>query len=142
MVDENVKPINTCYKNENSFILPVFEHNTYNSTTYIGDMRIDYVTEYLAQSIIKINVQCRICKNILICSKRTNPLISCRAYTLKKLTDPSLEFINVIKDKLCIYSNILHKIFSQKLIGQKLNFLIEMNTNFSHFKCPIHELKK
>lgn len=143
MVDEKVKSINTFYKNENSFILPVFEHNIYNySTTYIGDMTIGYVTGYLAQSIIKINKQCKICKNILICSKRTNPLISCRAYTLKNLTDPSLEFINVVKDMLCIYSNVLPKICSQKLIGQKLNFLVEMNTNFSHFKCPIHELKE
>jgi len=142
MLDENILPTNTYYKNENAFTLPVVEHKHYNSTTHIGDMTMGYVTGYLARSIIKIVKQCRICKKILICGKRTNPLINCRAYTSKNLTDPSLEFINLVKDMLSIYSNVLPKICFQNQIGQKLNFLIEMNTNFSYFKCPIHELKE
>lgn len=36
-----------------------------------------------------------------------------------------------MKDMLCIYSNVMSKICHQKQIGQKLNFLIEMNTDFS-----------
>lgn len=81
MVDENIISINTYHKNENAFKLPVFEHNIYNSTTHIGDMTIGYVTGHLSRSIIKIVKQCRICKNILICGKRTYPLINCTAYT-------------------------------------------------------------
>jgi len=61
MIEDNVKPINSYYKNENEFTLPVFEHDISNSTTYIGDMTIGYVTGYLARSIIKIVKQCRIC---------------------------------------------------------------------------------
>ena len=44
--------------------------------------------------------------------------------------------------KIIIQLFINKEICYQKQIGQKLNFLMEMNTNFSHFECPIHELKE
>jgi len=140
MVNENTNP-NTYFNDPNEFKLPLFQ-NISKSITQVGDMTIGYVTGYLARSVMKFVRHCRICRQKLICTDRTNVLIACRAYTVKNLTDPSEQFINAVKDMINIFNESIPKICFQKLIGQKLNFLFETYSDLGNFECPIHELKE
>jgi len=140
MVNENTNP-NTYFNDPSEFKLPLFQ-NISKSITQVGDMTIGYVTGYLARSVMKVVKHCRICRQKLISTDRTNVLIACRAYTVKNLTDPSEEFINAVKDMINIFNESIPKICFQKLIGQKLNFLFETYSDLSNFECPIHELKE
>lgn len=140
MVDEKINS-NKYFNDTNEFTLPLFQ-NISTSITHVGEMTIGYTTSYLVCSIMKVVKHCMICKNKLICSNKTNPLINCRAYTKKNLTNPTIEFTNAVKNILNIYSKTLPKICSQKLIGQKLNVLFEINSDLNHFECLIHQLKE
>jgi len=113
-VNENTNP-STYFNDTNEFKFPLFQ-NIPNSITQVGDMTIGYVTGYLGRSIMKVVKHCRICKDKLISNDRTNPLIACRAYTVKK-SDPTEEFINAVKNMLNIFTNIIPKICFQKLVG-------------------------
>lgn len=91
MINENTNT-NTYFDDANEFKLPLFQ-NVITSVNLIGDMTISNITGYLARSIMKVVKHCKICKHKLICCDRTNPLIVCRAYTIKNLTDPTEQFI-------------------------------------------------
>jgi len=64
--------------------------------SYLTDMTIEYVSGYLARSVLKKTNFCRLCKNELVNDVKNNDLIKVRDYTKKSLLYPSDKFKQII----------------------------------------------
>lgn len=70
---------------------------TCNPILFFADMSIDYVTGYLAKSILKIVKNCDNCKKQLTNRTSKNPLIIVRTYIDCNLLQPTNYFSNFVK---------------------------------------------